>query len=324
MALVDWEEKLEVVRNNGLTWIDIQNPTRDMIAKLGEKYSFHELNVEDCLSKIQIPKVDKYKDHIFIILHFPTTDKKTKKTTLRFSQLSIFAGANFLVTVHQGDLKPLEEMFSLCKQNDKLRETYMGKSSGYLLHSIIDVLVDDLLHMLMKVVGNLEDIEDAVFDDKVAVVKEISLLRREITTLRRVVFPLKRIVLEVTKDIQKFSDEDLTQYFNDVGDHIDKVLEVLEGSRETIEIYKDTDFMLSTEKTNEILAVLTILFTLSIPVTIIGTFYGMNMNLPGGIQTGSWTFFGTYTTMIIVVLITIACTLIMLLYFRRVGWIRLG
>jgi magnesium transporter len=324
MALVDWEEKLEVVRNNGLTWIDIQNPTRDMIAKLGEKYSFHELNVEDCLSKIQIPKVDKYKDHIFIILHFPTTDKKTKKTTLRFSQLSIFAGANFLVTVHQGDLKPLEEMFSLCEQNDKLRETYMGKSSGYLLHSIIDVLVDDLLHMLMKVVGNLEDIEDAVFDDKVAVVKEISLLRREITTLRRVVFPLKRIVLEVTKDIQKFSDEDLTQYFNDVGDHIDKVLEVLEGSRETIEIYKDTDFMLSTEKTNEILAVLTILFTLSIPVTIIGTFYGMNMNLPGGIQTGSWTFFGTYTTMIIVVLITIACTLIMLLYFRRVGWIRIG
>jgi magnesium transporter len=324
MALVDWEEKLEVVRNNGLTWIDIQNPTRDMIAKLGEKYSFHELNVEDCLSKIQIPKVDKYKDHIFIILHFPTTDKKTKKTTLRFSQLSIFAGANFLVTVHQGDLKPLEEMFSLCKQNDKLRETYMGKSSGYLLHSIIDVLVDDLLHMLMKVVGNLEDIEDAVFDDKIAVVKEISLLRREITTLRRVVFPLKRIVLEVTKDIQKFSDEDLTQYFNDVGDHIDKVLEVLEGSRETIEIYKDTDFMLSTEKTNEILAVLTILFTLSIPVTIIGTFYGMNMNLPGGIQTGSWTFFGTYTTMIIVVLITIACTLIMLLYFRRVGWIRIG
>jgi magnesium transporter len=324
MALVDWEEKLEVVRNNGLTWIDIQNPTRDMIAKLGEKYSFHELNVEDCLSKIQIPKVDKYKDHIFIILHFPTTDKKTKKTTLRFSQLSIFAGANFLVTVHQGDLKPLEEMFSLCKLNDKLRETYMGKSSGYLLHSIIDVLVDDLLHMLMKVVGNLEDIEDAVFDDKVAVVKEISLLRREITTLRRVVFPLKRIVLEVTKDIQKFSDEDLTQYFNDVGDHIDKVLEVLEGSRETIEIYKDTDFMLSTEKTNEILAVLTILFTLSIPVTIIGTFYGMNMNLPGGIQTGSWTFFGTYTTMIIVVLITIACTLIMLLYFRRVGWIRIG
>lgn len=324
MSLVDWEEKLEVVRNNGLTWIDIQNPTRDMIAKLGEKYSFHELNVEDCLSKIQIPKVDKYKDHIFIILHFPTTDKKTKKTTLRFSQLSIFAGANFLVTVHQGDLKPLEEMFSLCKQNDKLRETYMGKSSGYLLHSIIDVLVDDLLHMLMKVVGNLEDIEDAVFDDKVAVVKEISLLRREITTLRRVVFPLKRIVLEVTKDIQKFSDEDLTQYFNDVGDHIDKVLEVLEGSRETIEIYKDTDFMLSTEKTNEILAVLTILFTLSIPVTIIGTFYGMNMNLPGGIQTGPWTFFGTYTTMIIVVLITIACTLIMLLYFRRVGWIRIG
>ncbi|MGG7378570.1 CorA family divalent cation transporter, partial [Escherichia coli] len=71
-----------------------------------------------------------------------------------------------------------------------------------MLHSIIDVLVDDLLHMLMKVVGNLDDIEDAVFDDKITVVKEISFLRREITTLRRVVAPLKRTVLEMTRDIQ--------------------------------------------------------------------------------------------------------------------------
>jgi magnesium transporter len=81
-------------------------------------------------------------------------------------------------------------------------------------------------------------------------------------------------------------------------------LEVLESSRETIEIYKDTDFMLNTEKTNQILAVLTILFTLSIPAAVAGTFYGMNINLPGGIETGSWDFFGMYTTLIIVFIIS--------------------
>ena len=176
----------------------------------------------------------------------------------------------------------------------------------------------------MKVVGNLDDIEDAVFDDKITVVKEISFLRREITTLRRVVAPLKRTVLEMTRDIQKFSDEDLTQYFDDVKDHIDKVLEVLEASKETIEIYKDTDFMLNTERTNKILTVLTILFTLSIPVTVLGTFYGMNVNLPGGNETGNWNFFGIYTTMIVVVTISIAMALLMLWYFRRLGWIGVG
>jgi magnesium transporter len=265
--------------------------------------------------------MDKYNDYIFVILHFPTIEKKEKTSSLKVSQLSIFVGINFVVTVHQGDLKPLVEMFYLCKQSDKQRQILMGTSSGYLLHSILDLLVDDLLHILMKVVGNLDDIEDAVFDDKITVVKEISLLRRDITTLRRVVVPLKRTVSEMAKIIQRFSEEDLTQYFDDVKDHTDKVVEILEESKETIEIYKDTDFMLNTEKTNKILAILTILFTLSIPVTTIGTFYGMNVNLPGGIQTGSWNFFGIYTTMIVIIVLSVTSALFMVWYFRRLGWI---
>jgi magnesium transporter len=313
--------KLQTITNNGLTWIDIQKPTRNNLEMIGQQYSFHELNLEDCLSKIQIPKMDKYNDYIFVILHFPTIEKKEKTSSLKVSQLSIFVGINFVVTVHQGDLKPLVEMFYLCKQSDKQRQILMGTSSGYLLHSILDLLVDDLLHILMKVVGNLDDIEDAVFDDKITVVKEISLLRRDITTLRRVVVPLKRTVSEMAKIIQRFSEEDLTQYFDDVKDHTDKVVEILEESKETIEIYKDTDFMLNTEKTNKILAILTILFTLSIPVTTIGTFYGMNVNLPGGIQTGSWNFFGIYTTMIVIIVLSVTSALFMVWYFRRLGWI---
>jgi magnesium transporter len=219
--------------------------------------------------------------------------------------------------VQQGELKPLTEMFQICKVNEKQRDSFMGTSSGYLLHSIIDLLVDDLLHILMKLEGNLDDIEDVVFDEKVAVAKEISLLRREITTLRRVVIPLKRIILDLSKDIQKFSEEDLTLYFDDVKDHIDKVIEVLEESKETIEIFKDTDFMLSTEKSNKILAVLTILFTLSIPATVVAAIYGMNVNLPGGIDTGPATFFGPFTSLTLLVTAAILPSVIMLWYFKR-------
>jgi magnesium transporter len=309
---------LESITNKSLTWVDIQKPTREKMSILEQLYPFHELNIEDCLSKIQIPKVDRYEDHIFVILHFPTIDKE--KSIPRTTQLAIFAGFDYLVTVQQGELKPLTEMFQICKVNEKQRDSFMGTSSGYLLHSIIDLLVDDLLHILMKLEGNLDDIEDVVFDEKVAVAKEISLLRREITTLRRVVIPLKRIILDLSKDIQKFSEEDLTLYFDDVKDHIDKVIEVLEESKETIEIFKDTDFMLSTEKSNKILAVLTILFTLSIPATVVAAIYGMNVNLPGGIETGPATLFGPFTSFTLLVIAAILPAVIMIWYFKRQGW----
>jgi magnesium transporter len=332
------EARIDTIANGGLTWIDLDKPTRDTMEKelANRRYLFHELNIEDCLSKRQVAKVDKQTDYVFILFHFPshmhigntaipTKRRKARRdhpsNLLHFSQLSIFAGWNFVVTVHQGDLQPLNDLFNQCKQRSDQRDELMGKTSGYLLHTIIDALVDDLFHMMMKIIGNLDDIEDAVFDDKIGVVKEISLLRREIVLLRRIVTPLKRIVSEVTNDIQKFSEEDLTQYFNDIEDHVNKVLEVLESSRETIEIYKDTDYMLGAEKTNRILAVLTIWFTLSIPPVAVGTFYGMNVNLPGGIEVGAWTFLGTYTTLIIVIIMAAAFALAMYLYFLKVGWL---
>jgi magnesium transporter len=312
------KRQFETITSEGVLWINIQKPTFEDINALGQKYPFHRLNLEDCLSKIQIPKIDRYESHIFAILHFPTPDKE--KGYL-FSQLAIFMGADYLVTIHQGDLKALQELFSMCKSDEKQKQAIMGRSSGFLLHKIIDTLVDDLLHILMKVVGNIDDIEDSVFDEQISIPRQISLLRREITTLRRIVIPLRRTVVDLSKDVQRFSKEDLAPYFKDVQDHIEKVYEALEEAKETVEIYKDTDYMLSQEKTNKILGVLTIVFTLSIPATVIGTFYGMNINLPGGSETGSWTRLGPYTALIFVLVVSSISALLMIFYFRRVGWL---
>src|SRR5687768_8738700 len=284
---------------------------------LGQKYPFHKLNLEDCLSKMQIPKIDRYEDHVVIILHFPTPDKEKG---FLFSQVAVFMGADYLVTIHQGELKPLDELFNMCKNDEHQRQATVGKSSGFLLHKIIDTLVDDLLHILMKVVGNIDDIEDSVFDERISIPRQISLLRREITTLRRIVMPLRRTMVDLSKEVQRFSKEDLAIYFKDVQDHIEKVYETLEEAKETVEIYKDTDYMLSQEKTNKILAVLTIVFTLSIPATVVGSFYGMNINIPGGIQTGPWEQLGPYTTLIFVIVISSFSALLMVFYFRRLGW----
>ena len=318
------EPSVQTITNSNLTWIDVQNPTRNIMQQLAEKYHFHELSVEDSLSKIEIPKIDKYSDHIFISIHFPVIkdDHDQETATPIIAQLSIFIGSKYiLVTVHQGDLKPLRDVFDICKQDKIQRDKVMGpSSSGYLLHTIIDTLVDDLFHVLRSVVGNLRDIEDDVFDEQLAIAKVISILRRQILILRRAVIQLRGILTDLSSEIQKYSTKDLTLYYDDVKDHMDKAFEILEESQETIEIYKDTDNMLSTEKTNRILSVLTILFTLSIPATVIGAIYGMNIHLPGGIdEQGTWNLLGIYTSFFICVMIMIATVLLMIWLFRKLG-----
>jgi len=171
----------ETINNCGVTWTDFQKPTRDDISTLGNQYTFHELNLDDCLSKIHIPKIDKYKDHLFILLNFPVNllEEKREYDIPKVSQLSIFVGINYLITIHQSEIEPLVEMIQRCKSNEKERETSMGDSSGFLLHSIFETLVSDLFHRLSKIDGNLQDFEDEIFDEgtKSAKAKEINLLR---------------------------------------------------------------------------------------------------------------------------------------------------
>jgi magnesium transporter len=318
---VQVERKIETVQGKNFLWTDLQSPDRNDVEKLAEKYHFNTLNIEDCMTKFELPKLDSYEDHFFVILQFPPLLQQIGIS--RNSQLSIFIGKDFLVTVHQGDLKPLVDLVNICKNDldQNRKERLLGKSSGYMLHEIVDILVDDLLHISRKVIANLDDLEDEVFDETKSVARSIALLRREINIMRRIANPLKKFVLEIAKNIKKFSDEEeLLLYFDDVIDHIDKVIETLEESRETMEIFKDTDFMLSTEKTNKVLAALTIIFTFAIPGTVIGTFYGMNINLPGGINYGS-TVLGPFTSFIIIILASIIPVALMFVYFRKLGWI---
>ena len=317
------ERKIETIQGNGFTWIDLQNPDREDVEKLAPKYNFNELNIEDCMTKFELPKLDSYDDHFFVILQFPPLAQKIGIS--KNSQLSIFVGKNFLVTVHQGDLKPLVQLVQTCilDSDTELKNRLVGESSGDLLHEIIDALVDDLLHTSRKIIANLDEMEDNVFDESKPVARSIALLRREINRLRRISVPLKKFVLEIAKNVKRFSDnsdDELGLYFDDVIDHIDKVIETLEESRETMEIYKDTDFVLSNEKTNKVLAVLTMIFTLAIPSTVIGTFYGMNVNLPGGIGENAM-ILGPFTTFIVIILASAIPAILIFIYFKKLGWI---
>ena len=309
-------QKNDRIPGERFTWLNLQNPDRPYMEQVAEEYSLNALNVEDCLTRFELPKLDSYDDHFFVILHFPPLVQKSGVS--RNSQLSVFAGRNFLITVHQGDLGPLVELAEAYRNS---ANEQASMSPGKMLHKIIDALVDDLLHTSRKIIANLDEMEDGVFDEAKSVARSIALLRREINKLRRMANPLKKFVMEIARGVERLSegsDKELRLYFDDVIDHIDKVIETLEESRETMEIYKDTDFVLSTEKTNKVLGMLTIIFTLAIPATVIGTFYGMNVSLPGA-EGGM--LLGPHTAFIIIIVASAIPAALMFAYFKKLGWI---
>ncbi len=251
-------------------------------------------------------------------------------------QVSIFFSKDYLVTIHSGELKPINKFFITCKElledpdtvdvnltrlNPKSRAYITpDMSSAFLLYRFIYTLIDNLLRMMGKVLTNIESIEEKVFDEKIDSVREITQLRHDIANLRRIVFPLKRVIHELETKVKRFTDEDVSVYFSDLSDTIDKVWAILEDSKETIEIYKDSDFIVSSDRTNKILALLTIVFTYSIPATVLGTFYGMNIPLPGG-GDDAWTFLGKYTTFGLILVASTIPVVIMYWLFKRLKWL---
>ncbi|MFQ5886239.1 MAG: CorA family divalent cation transporter, partial [Anaerolineae bacterium] len=174
---------LETLVHDNLTWTNIEKPTSEEMRYLKEHYPFfHPLDLEDCLSKIERPKIDEYDNYLFIVMHFPVFDKVTRR--LGSSQVAIFVGHDFLVTVSDGSLKPLVQDFAGCQENEEFREQFMGRGSNYLLYEVIDSLMDYCFPILDKESQNIERVEERIFEeDARKMMREISIIRRNLINL---------------------------------------------------------------------------------------------------------------------------------------------
>lgn len=281
------EEKIRSITERKLTWVYVERPTTTEVEFLGQRFHFHPLDLDDVISRIQRPKVDVYEDYVFLVLHFPVFDKENRIT--RPSEVDIFIGENYLVTVHcSGDLKPLTKFFQDCEDDKKSRERYLGRSSGFLLYHILDKLISSCFPILNKVTQNIDDIEDVIFTKPLPeTVREISLIRRDLISFRRVIHPQIAVIETLERQEYPFFKEDQEVYFGDIADHIRKIWDGLEDCKEVIDGLSDTSNWLTSHRIQEIMRILTIIMGLLAPPTLIASIYGMNIPLPGGVNSGS-------------------------------------
>jgi len=305
------EPRVEIVEAPGLRWINIERPRQVDLAWLAEHFDFHPLDYEDIRSRNQRPKVDEYDDYLFIVLNFPRYD--TSVGRLNAAEVDIFVGPDYLITIPNQPLQPIEYLFERVRTNEELRETLFSKGPGYLLYKIVDDLVDASFPMLRKIGNKLERIEEEIFEsDSPDVVRDISNVKQEIINFRKIVRPQRPAFRDLERTKTRYIAEDLEIYFEDINDASERVWDMLENYKEVVEALEDTNESAIAHRTNETFRVLTAISVIVLPLTLVASIWGMNVRVPG--EGDSLAFY-------LVLGLMLAMLAGLIAYFRRRGWL---
>src|SRR3954465_9874689 len=274
------EPRVEIVEAPGLRWINIERPRSVDQAWLEGRFEFHPLDYEDVFSRNQRPKVDEYDDYLFIVLHFPRYDKTVAR--LNAAEVDIFVGADYLITLPNEEMQPIDYLFERCRSNEELRESLFSKGAGYLLYKIVDDCVDASFPMLRKMGNKLERIEEEIFEGNSAeVVRDISNVKQEIINFRKIVRPQRSALRDLERTKARYIAEDLDIYFEDIQDASERVWDMLENYKEVVEGLEGTNESALAHRTNEVFRVLTAFSVIILPLTLVASVWGMNVRVPG-------------------------------------------
>jgi magnesium transporter len=301
----------EVIEASGLRWINITRPRLADQDWLEERFGFHPLDFEDVFSRNQRPKLDAYDDYLFIVLQFPVFD--TSQGRLISAEVDLFVGPDFVLTLPNEPIPPLDALFERYSEREESREQVFSKGSGYLLYKLVDTCVDASFPMLRKIGLKLERIEDDIFEqDAPDVVRDLSNVKQEIINFRKIVRPMRAVLRDLERTKQRYIAEDLEIYFDDISDAAERIWDILENYKEVVEGLESTNESAISHRLNDTLRVLTAFSVAFLPLTLIASIFGMNVDLPGD---------ESLLEFWVIMAILVAVFGGLLYYFRRQGWL---
>jgi len=275
--------RIEELQADGLRWINIEHPGGPERVWLEEHFDFHPLDIEDVLSRNQRPKIDEYPEYLFLVLHIPVFNHHAGR--LGAGELDLFVGPDYVVTLPNQLLPPVEYLFERCRTDEALRHKIFSRGSGYLMYRLVDDSFDYCFPMLRKVGNKLDALEDQIFEGRSEdVVRDISNAKQEIINFRKVIRPQRPVLRDLEKVKTRYltSDLDLDIYFDDIVDAHERIWDMLENYKEVIVALEETNESMLSHRVNDSLRVLTAISVIVLPLTLIASIFGMNIGLPGG------------------------------------------
>lgn len=309
---------IQTIKHKDFRWIDIHcgngNKSKG-IKYLEENFNFHPLDIEDCASITHRAKCDAYPYYSFLILLFPSYNKKTREIIT--SEIDFFISKDNLISVHRNNnLATYTNFFNLCTENIEEKEKFLSLPPERLLYEILNRLYIDCLPMLDHVSEDVDNIEKQIFSgNEKEMVHEISIIRRNITDFRKLMQPHKNVIKKLAASLQEnplFAIQKTDAYFNNLIDYTKEIWDALDNYKERIEALQATNESLISFKLNDIMKILTIISVITFPITLIAAVF--SMNTPGipftEYKYGFW----------IVLCIMLSIALLMLGHFKRRDW----
>ena len=255
--------------HSGLTWVDVTQPTAAEATHLREQFRLDPLALEDVLSTLQRPKLDLYPrdEYLFLILHVPVLDRDNRIVA---SEMRIFAGRTFFVTVHDGDLRPLRRIFGAVASDEAARTQIMSRGTGYLLYRIIDAVFKQVFPILYRLDDDLGRLDTRIFAAKtLALARELGDMRREVVALRHIILPNIAVIHKLQSEPLSFLQIDTTRYFGDCADLIDKLADLLDEQRDVVAGISATYSDLLAERSGYVLRIVLMAVIAALPFLVL-------------------------------------------------------
>jgi magnesium transporter len=265
-----WAER-HLSRDGGSAiWIDIQNPSSDDLAWLGRAFRFHPLALEDCAHFDQRAKVEDYVNHLFVVVH---ALKAISDTEIGLSELHCFLERNVVVTVHEEPIPSIQGLMDRLERD----MAQMPAQSDFLLHKILDWVMDSNPRLLDRIEESLGTLEEHPFEKlNKTHLEAIRSIRKQISQVRRALGPQREIYYGFAKGSYPGISQPAAVYFRDIYDHSARILEFADELRESAASLQEGYLAMSAVKTNETMKHLTVFNALFLPLTFITGFFGMN------------------------------------------------
>jgi|SRR5215204_752962 len=304
----------ELLQNESIVfWVDFQSPTELDDGVLLDDFKFHPLTVEDCRLNRHHPKVEEFPDYLYFIVHAIRTDSSSER--FNTVELDGYLGKNYVVTYHHEEFTSINKV----KQSVRVSPVVCQRGSAWLLHHIIDNIVDEYLPVMDDFDERISNLEDNIFSlsqPNNAILEEVLGLKRSVLRVKRISSKQLEVLYRMSHGQFRLIGGPVLPFFRDIYDHLVRVTDLAESYRDLVSGSLEAYLSVVSNRLNEIMKVLTIFSAIMLPLTFIAGVYGMNFEYMPELHSQ----YGYYVVWVLMVVVAMA----MLYFFWRRGWIGRG
>jgi magnesium transporter len=295
-----------------LRWIDLAAQDAESLEVLRKMFDFHPLAIEDCAHLDQRPKLEEYRDHLFLVTQ-GFTCPGTRVEKLELHEVHAFLGVHYLVTVHADEVPAMEGAWKRVSTDKRPLE----RGVDFVYYLIADAIVDSNFPILDRIADELEELEDKVLENpQRRDLGRIFELKRHLVMMRKVLSPQRDTMAMLARRGDARVSERTSLYFRDVYDHLSRINESIEANRDLLGNALDAYLSAVSNRTNEIMKYLTLLSAIFLPLSFVVGFFGENFeDLPGF---PDWMH--SRVLMHGMLVVCLATPVAMLLWFRHKRW----